>query len=373
MPLLFRFLDPAAEKRQAGIFLLVATVLAFVLPAVQHIFLGTNFLTGRTALFFLPLLSFLFVFTAAALPSRAATAFVFVLSGIFLSHFSSVMNGHSAYDFREQADVKEAIRLLSEKNPVAPKPLYAGVLCTGLPYDEQVNYYKMRYRLNQFGHVSRNEFLEGATWAYLPVAEGKKHLDWQIVREFPATKTAVFCGKDTVDYQTLVDGWEDFDNYWPVPQIGKGAPFFGKQGTKAGGEGALAFSTLSRIERLDTLSQKPVAVSVYCRLNASTRTTAALLVCQVLTDSDTTWEGMHIAELSEKPGEWSETGWTRPLPPHAKEVRVFLWNESSAIVYMDNVGIRILGRKKPQKARNNATGSVLLPANTVFSLLVSPL
>lgn len=348
----FRFLRNGLRKGEDArqnwsLYLLLATLLSFLFPVIQHFVLGSNYLSGRTGLFFLPLFALLIVALSLLLPRRAGAVLLLIFASAFAINFAFSFNLRFAYDFREQADVKDAIRLLKEKNPATKANLYANVFCADLPYDLPVNYYKMRLGIEQFGHVTRGEELPGASWYYLPAAAAGKRTDLQLVKAFPATATGLYTDRDTgVQFETVLEGFENFDDYYPVPQIGKGPPFIGKQGTKSGGEGALAFSTLSRLERLDTLSVRPVAASISCRINTTTRNTAALLVFQVFSDSDTTWEGMRIAELSVKPGEWSITGWTRPLPPDAKEVRVFIWNESNAIVYMDNVGIRLLAKKE---------------------------
>lgn len=319
---------------------------AFAGTVLQHYVLGSNFLSRRTGLFLVPLFSCVLIALFLQWPKPIAHTLLVLFAGGSVYLFAVSFNLKYTLDFREQADLKAAMRELKDQKPGIPTNLFADVLTTGLPYDLPANYYKMRFNIQAFGHVARNEELPGASWYYLTLADAQKYSAIELVRKFPETNTGLFRSTaDSAHFKVMLEGWDDFDHYYPYPSIGKGPPFFGKQGTKAGGE--TNFSALSRLEHIDTLTERPVAASISCRLNTTTKNVAGLLVFLIMTDTSSSWQYMHLSELSEKPGEWSITGWTRPLPVDTKEVRLFIWNESDALVYMDNVAIRLIGKNDP--------------------------
>lgn len=342
-PLLRKWKNRTKDKNQYwSLVLLTLLLLSFLTPVLQHILLGSNYLSGRTGIFLLPLFSFAAIGLSLQLP-RLWTGILLSLLGTFsILLFTFSFNLRYTIDFREQADLKDAMRELKKQNPQSPENLFALVFTTDLPYEVPVNYYKMRFNIPDFGHAVRQEELPGASWYYIPLSDSKKYKDIQPVRIFPETRTGLFRSNPFFQFKKMLEGWEDFDYHSPDPPIGIGPPFFGRQGTFAGGE--IQFSTLSRLEQIDTLSKRPLAATISCRLSSSTKNTAALLAFVIITDTSESFQYMHFSQLAEKPGEWSITGWTRPLPVNTKEVRVFIWNPSDALVYMDNVTIRLIGR-----------------------------
>ena len=321
--------------------------IVFLMPLFQHLILGSNYLSGRTALYLIPFFSFLFIGITFYLPRGWGNLMLILPLAFFAVNFYYAYNLKYSFDFREQADVKEAMHELKKQNPPVAENLFANVFCTNLPYDAQANYYKMRFGIENFGHILRYVELPGASWYYLNDKEAKEKKSIQLVRYFPQTKTGLYKGTDTTKYKILVESWDDFEGYGKIAQIGTGEPFIGKKGTKAGGggNGRLSYSVFSRLERIDTMTVQPIAASIGFRLNTSSRNVGGLFVFQAITDTSSTWQSMHMSELSVKNGEWSLSGWTEPIPAGTKEVRVCLWNESDALIYMDNVSIRLLAKE----------------------------
>jgi hypothetical protein len=132
---------------------------------------------------------------------------------------------------------------------------------------------------------------------------------------------------------------QDFEHEDPFPQLRTDTIFIGNKGTVAGGK--FPFSIQVPLNVPDSLKNNLVA-TLNCRLYYNTKFTSALLVFCFDDGNNEAWEAMHISELSIKPHEWSITGWTRPVPPGTKKIRVFLWNRDNTEVLMDNVALRLL-------------------------------
>jgi hypothetical protein len=158
---------------------------------------------------------------------------------------------------------------------------------------------------------------------------------------FGNTQTSLFrSGAYRIDnFKCLVQVWQDFEKEDPYLELKTDTIYFGNKGTFAGDKHEFSISVPLTIP--DSINEN-IFVSLNCRLYYYTRNTSALLVLAFDNGSSESWEAMHLTELSEKPGEWSLTNWTRPVPVGTKKVRAYIWNRDETIVLMDNVGIRLL-------------------------------
>ncbi|HLG04120.1 MAG TPA: hypothetical protein VI731_11030 [Bacteroidia bacterium] len=320
----------------ALLFMLIATGMI-----LQHILLGSHYLLGRTALVFLPAGMLLLITAVALTGKRIRGVIISAMAIVTLGHFALSANFRSVYEGREQADVKAMMKFLREKNIPVERNFLANIISTGLPFDQQVNYYRMRYGLMQFGHVPRLEEVPACSWYYLDSAALKEFPAAEKLRYFPFSNTVLFrADKNLPRLRVLKEVWQDFENEWPFPQLITDTIFFGKKGTYAGGE--IPYSVNIIFNQLDTLPAFPEAASLSCRLRTQTRNTSALLVFQFIKENGVQEEFMHLSELAEKPGQWSITGWTRPVPAGTKRILVYIWNKDRKRVYMDNVILRLL-------------------------------
>jgi hypothetical protein len=319
-------------------------VLVLLAMFIQHALLHSNLLIGRTALIFLPLLSLVFLSAIRQIKMKTGNFLLGGATTILVCNFIFSANFHYAYDYREQTDVKNMMKMLKEQQVEIAESAFASVLTTDLPYEQQVNYYRMRFKLETFGHVPRREEVPGTGWYYLPEAELENYPDAKIIREFPFTGTVLFHLVAPYTLKNAGEAWQDFENEYPFPMIISDTIFFGEKGNSAGGK--YPYSSAVSFRNIDTMQVKPVAATLSCRLRTPTRNTSALLVFQFITEHGIESEMMHLSELSEKPGQWSVTTWTRPLPPDTKTAQVFIWNRDKTNVYLDNVLLRILTAEK---------------------------
>lgn len=109
--------------------------------------------------------------------------------------------------------------------------------------------------------------------------------------------------------------WQDFEKEDPYLELKTDTIYFGSKGTFASDKHEFSISVPLTIP--DSINEN-IFVSLNCRLYYYTRNTSALLVLAFDNGSSESWEAMHLTELSEKPGEWSLTNWTRPVPVGTK-------------------------------------------------------
>jgi hypothetical protein len=101
--------------------------LSALLVVLQHLFLQTPYLTGRTALLFIPLYALFLVFLVASLArlnpilNKLAMAVLTVLVVFSIYHFSQTANGATTQEFRNDADTKAMLHDLDRlRNDVSP-------------------------------------------------------------------------------------------------------------------------------------------------------------------------------------------------------------------------------------------------------------
>lgn len=321
------------------LFLTALFFLSFGIPLLQHYIMGTNFLVGRTAMIFIPQL-FLLLLLVVQRGNRIVQVLVSIFALFSLTHFCLSLDKRSFYDFREQVDVKDAMKLLHDmKIPVSEK-CFANILSSDLPFEEQINYYRMRFGMDNFGHTSRKENVPACSYYYL-TAEGMNdlHLPVDVIREFPQSQTFLFRVRHPQKLEYVNEVWQDFEHEDAFLELKTDTIYIGDKGTFA--EATHPYSIGITIPTPDSLQGKLVA-SLNCRLLYFTKNTSALLVFSFDNGTDKAWDAMHVSELSVKPREWSITGWTRPVPPGTKKVRIYLWSYDKTEVLMDNVALRLL-------------------------------
>lgn len=339
-----------AMKSGQGRWLVFITLTLFFTitgPMLQHLFFRTNFLSGRTALFYIPLIALNFTGILMLCPPRVKNILL-VTVGIFsAAHFYFSYNLHFTYDWKEQADVKAAMLSLQEKNIPVAENCFANILSTDLPFEKQVNYYRMRLQLTNYSHATRKESVPACSSYYLETAGYEKissevkNLPKENIRDFRLSKTRLFQFLPTATHRLkfVKEVWQDFEHEDPYRELKTDTVYFGDKGTFAGGD--FPYSISVPIEIPDSVKGELVA-TMSCRLYYYTRNTSALLVFGFDNGSAENWEAMHITELPEKPLTWSITSWTRPVPAGTKKIRVYLWNTDKTPVLMDNVALRLL-------------------------------
>lgn len=322
----------------------VVAILIFCLasPTLMHLTVKTNYLFGRTALFYLPLFTLSFIGLILVFPKNIKTSILIVFAIILAFHFIFSGNISSYYDWREQADVKNAMKNLKKQSVPEGQKVYAQVITTDLPFEKQINYYRMRYGMANFSHAARKENIPNCSFCYLQTPINfKMNSKDSLLSYFGNTQTSLFrSGAYKIDnFKCLVQVWQDFEKEDPYLELKTDTIYFGNKGTFAGDKHEFSISVPLTIP--DSINEN-IFVSLNCRLYYYTRNTSALLVLAFDNGSSESWEAMHLTELSEKPGEWSLTNWTRPVPVGTKKVRAYIWNRDETIVLMDNVGIRLL-------------------------------
>ncbi len=326
-----------------GMFLTLLVILSITGPVLQHLLLGSNYLSGRTALFYLPLLAMNFLAVLLLCPPWLRLTGLGLAGILSLAHFALTSNTTILFDWREQADVKQAMLLLKEKDPPVAENCFANIISTDLPYEKQVNYYRMRFGMENFGHAARKESVPACSYYYLPSDSMKNFGRCEVLREFPLTRTTLFRIADPGRLENVREVWQDFEHEDPFLELKTDTIFFGDKGTFADAEHLYSITVWIAVP--DSVPG-PLVASVNCRLNYFSRNCPALLVFAFSDGKHETQETMHISELSTPPGEWSITGWTRPVPPGTKKVRVYLLNPGNREVLMDNVALRLLANPR---------------------------
>ncbi len=343
-----------SEQGKWMAFITMLLLLCIAGPIAQHILMKSNFLSGRTAIFYLPLLSMNFLSLLFYFPKPLKDVSVIVVGIFSVLHFSLVANTHFFYDWREQSDVKNAMMLLKSKNIPIAENCFANIICTDLPFEKEINYYRMRLGMDNFSHAARKENVPLCSYYYLSAA-GMDELKGrtEVVGEFPASGTFLFYvphrSYDPPKLKFVTEVWQDFEHEDAFLELRTDSVFIGNKGTFAGG--IRPFSIGIPLVIPDSVKTENLVATLNCRLYYYTHNTSALLVFSFDDGNNKSWEGMHISELSVKPKEWSITGWTRPVPPGTKKIRVYLWNTDKTEVLMDNVALRLLSypRENPRE------------------------
>lgn len=338
-------------REEKGRWLVLVTLTLFFAiagPLLQHLILRTNYLSGRTALFYIPLLALNFTGILVLFPGKIKNILLVISGIITLVHFSLAGNFYFTYDWQEQADVKQAMLLLKAKNIQPAENCFADIIATELPYEKQINYYRMRLGMTDFSHAARDEFSPACSYYYLGSANNsaageKLQMHPHTWRWFRTSKTSLFNfppeKNPGLKLTVLKESWQDFEHEDPYRELKTDTIYIGDKGTFADRD--LPYSINVPLEIPDSVNGNLI-VSLNCRLYYYTRNTSALLVMSYENDGKNAWEAMHITELPDKPGTWSMTNWTRPVPAGTRKIRVYLWNTDKTPVLMDNVDLRLL-------------------------------
>lgn len=331
------------------VFITLTLFFAIAGPMLQHLIFGANFLSGRTALFYIPLITLNFIGVLILFPPRLKNILLIVVGIFSVTHFYFSHNFYFTYDWKEQADVKSAMLALKKKNIPVAENCFANMLSTDLPYEKQVNYYRMRLEMSNYSHAGRKESVPLCSSYYLgtdgyqEILQEAKGLRTDVIRNFWLSKTWLFYfpvqRMKSNGLKLVNEVWQDFEHEDPFLELKTDTVYLGEKGTFA--DATHPYSISVPIEIPDSI-QGDLVASVNCRLYYYTRNTSALLVFGFDNGSAETWEAMHITELPEKPRTWSITAWTRPVPPGTKKIRIYLWNYDKTPVLMDNVAVRVL-------------------------------
>jgi 4-amino-4-deoxy-L-arabinose transferase-like glycosyltransferase len=327
-------------RRKWMVLITLLLIICIAGPILQHQLFKTNLLAGRTALFYIPLLLLNFLCLLHFLPNLLRNISI-ACAGIFsIAHFYFAANIYSFYDYREQADVKAAMLVLKADKSILQPDIYANIISTDLPFEKQINYYRMRFGMDNFSHAARKENVPSCSYYYLPESQFPYSKTIDVIGSWPTTThTILYRQLNRPKLKYITEVWQDFEHEDPLPQLRTDSVYIGNKGTFAGKDHP--YSILIPLDIPDSLKGQLVA-TLNCRLFCYTKNTSALLVFCFDDENKDAWEAMHISELSIKPKEWSITGWTRPVPPGAKKIRVFLWNLDNTDVLMDNVALRLL-------------------------------
>jgi hypothetical protein len=332
------------EKGKWLVFVTLTLFFVIAGPVLLHFIFHANYLSGRTALFYIPLLVLNLTAVLVMFPPKLKNTLL-VISGLFvIVHFGFACNFYFTFDWKEQADVKKMMVLLKEKNIQPAENCFSDNFATELPYEKQVNYYRMRLGMTNFSHAERNEFSPACSYYYLGTSSYMSetaftHRQTNMLRDFPLSQTWLFNFPEEKKLSLVKESWQDFEHEDPYRELKTDTVYIGEKGTFADRD--FPYSINVPLEIPDTVHGSLV-VSLNCRLYYYTRNTSALLVMSCEGGRQNSWTAMHITELPDKPMTWSMTNWTRPLPEGTKKIRVYLWNNDKTPVLMDNVCIRLL-------------------------------
>jgi hypothetical protein len=177
--------------------LLALGMLAVCLASVetQHLLFGTPFLTGRAALFLLPLFGLSLVFACDALLERTKSKWAGILAASALGllaagHTAASVNVTHTHSWAYDADTKtmmEDLRSFAADRPLPPRKLRLG---SEWIYQPTVNYYLVRFHLDWLEPMTRRGF-EGIFDFYFydrSDREGRlKGLTLTVLHEYPFT------------------------------------------------------------------------------------------------------------------------------------------------------------------------------------------
>jgi hypothetical protein len=189
----------AGSSAECGLLALGLLAVCFSSVETQHLLLGTPFLTGRAALFLLPLFGLTAVFSCDALVERtefkwAGTLAAAVLGLAAATHTAASVNTTHAHSWAYDADTKtmmEDLRGFVAGRRLPPRKLRLG---SEWIYQPTVNYYLLRHRLDWLEPMTRREF-EGSFDFYFyhrsEREERLKGLTLRVLKEYPFTDRAL--------------------------------------------------------------------------------------------------------------------------------------------------------------------------------------
>jgi hypothetical protein len=195
-----RFKSGGAGSNAAG-GLLAPGLLAvcFLSVETQHLLLGTPFLTGRAALFLVPLSGLTVVFSCDALVEHvksewAGTLVAIVLGLAAATHTAASVNTTHTHSWAYDADTKhmmEDLRGFVGARRLPPRKLRLG---SEWIYQPTVNYYSVKHHLDWLEPMTRREFNGDFDFYFFhrPAREERlKGLNLTVLNEYPFTDRAL--------------------------------------------------------------------------------------------------------------------------------------------------------------------------------------
>jgi hypothetical protein len=198
--LLWRLSSGGADsKAECGLLVLGLLALCFSSVEIQHRLLGTPFLTGRAALFLLPLFGLTVVFACDALVERAEFKWAGTLAAVVLglaaaAHTAASVNTTHTHSWAYDADTETMVEDL--RGFVAAQPSPPGRLRLGAEwiYQPTVNYYLLRHGVDWLEPMTRREFDGSFDFYFYDRSEREerlKGLALTVLKEYPFTDRAL--------------------------------------------------------------------------------------------------------------------------------------------------------------------------------------
>jgi hypothetical protein len=185
----------SGSKTERGLFALGLLAVCFSSVEVQHRLLGTPFLTGRAALFLLPLFGLTVVFACDALVERTEFKWVGTLAASLLglaaaAHTAASVNTTHTHSWAYDADTKTMVEDLREFAEPRQPPSRRLRLGAEWIYQPTVNYYLSRHGIDWLEPMTRHGFEGSYDFYFYDRSESEELLSGMtltVLKEYPST------------------------------------------------------------------------------------------------------------------------------------------------------------------------------------------
>lgn len=189
----------ARSNAEVGLLALGLLAVCFASAETQHLLLDTPFLTGRTALFLVPLFGLTVVSSCDALAEHPKFKWAGILAAVVLglaaaTHTAASVNTTHTHSWAYDADTRrmmEDLREFAGNRRLPPRKLRLG---SEWIYQPTVNYYLVKYRLAWLEPMTRREFDGNFDFYFYrrPEREERlKELPLKVLEEYPFTDRAL--------------------------------------------------------------------------------------------------------------------------------------------------------------------------------------
>ncbi len=334
----------------AVLFLLLACAL---LSQLQHFFLGTFFLTERTALFFIPLVILLLLFLLQRITQLHYRFFWFapIFFFLFAVHFFMNINFYFVQQWRENADVKSVIGFLEKKKreiPFERKNIYMGI---EFIYEPCLNYYRAANHLEWLNIVTPEGLLP--TQDYFLVSKNRRDPLLNNADEVARFPSGAVLYKNHLPsmIQKVFNKKIDFEPSSSTERkqanITDAAGYKSSHSTRT--DTATIFSDGFSYICNDSLSDSRVLVVFSAMVYVPDTHFEAMMVLQMDSAGQAVyWSGMNIKDYCNRPGQWVPVCITSQMPHAVKggqEIKAYLWNTGKGEVFADDMELKILKYK----------------------------
>jgi hypothetical protein len=154
--LLVGFLKKKFNERLflGALFLLI--LLFSLSTIVQFHLFGTQYLTDRTALYFIVFFNLILVFILKEFEQKKSVLIIYSIVGIFVVfHFVSSFNLRYVLEWKSNAEIKQMLSDLEEIKEIPAEKSNISI-CIPLSFDQGINYYRAVHHLNWINPVNRN-------------------------------------------------------------------------------------------------------------------------------------------------------------------------------------------------------------------------